>query len=231
MQTKLIQKQNPFCQTNLPNSNRSSLYDFLPVNIKRFFPYICRPSFNNHKLTIMKKILFASFVLALSFPVSAQINKGQWLVGGSIGFESSKFGDDDDSKVTSFSLSPNAGYFFINNLAGGARLNFQRVKEEESDAASSFLFAPFLRYYFLPVAQKVNIFADASYGFGSIKFGDESESYNQFAFGAGPAVFLSPNTALEFTLQYRSEGGDAFGGDDRQNHFGLNIGFQIHLGK
>lgn len=179
----------------------------------------------------MKKVFFASLVLVLSLNASAQIKKGQWIVGGSAGFESSKFGDDDDSKVTSFNLSPNAGYFFINNLAGGARVSFQRMKEEEGDAASSFLFAPFLRYYFLPTPQKVNIFADASYGFGSMKFGDESESYNQFAISAGPAVFLSPNTALEFTVQYRSEGGDAFGGDDRQNHFGVNIGFQVHLGK
>jgi hypothetical protein len=76
----------------------------------------------------------------------------------------------------------------------------------------------------------VNVFADASYGFGSMKDGD-SESFNQFAFMAGPAIFLTPNTALEFALQYRSEGGDAYGGDDRLNNFGINVGFQIHLGK
>jgi hypothetical protein len=57
-----------------------------------------------------------------------------------------------------------------------------------------------------------------------------SASFNQFAFMAGPAVFLTPNTALEFALQYRSAGGDAFGGNDRQNNFGINVGFQVHLG-
>lgn len=178
----------------------------------------------------MKAIFVSIALLTVSVTSFSQINKGQWLVGGSAGLEFSKFGDDDDSKVTSVSLSPNAGYFFINNFAGGARISFQSVKEENEDAFTSILFAPFVRYYFLPSAQKVNVFADASYGFGSMKAGD-SESFNQFAVAAGPAVFLSPNTALEFTLQYRSQGGDAFGGDDRLNNFGVNVGFQIHLGK
>lgn len=177
----------------------------------------------------MKKVLFSFVLLTLSFSAFTQINKGQWLVGGSAGFESTKYGDVDESKYTTFNISPNAGYFFIDNLAGGARVSFSSFKEKGEDASSSFLFAPFARYYFLPAAQKVNIFADASYGFGSMKDG-ESDGFNQFAIAAGPAVFLSPNTALEFTLQYRSAGGDAYG-DDRLNTFGVNVGFQVHLGK
>ena len=57
----------------------------------------------------------------------------------------------------------------------------------------------------------------------------DSESFNQYSIMAGPAIFLTPNTALEFALAYQSFGGDAYG-DDRQKNFGLNIGFQIHLG-
>ena len=178
----------------------------------------------------MKKIVsFLCFVFFASASFS-QINKGQWIVGGNASLEFSKYGSDDESKTTAVSISPNAGYFFINNFAGGARVTFQSVKQKsDEDASTSFLFAPFVRYYFMPAAQKVNLFADASYGFGSFKSG-ESESFNQFAIAAGPAVFLSPNTALEFTLQYRSAGGDAYG-DDRMNTFGVNVGFQVHLGK
>ena len=179
----------------------------------------------------MKKIVFALSLLSLTSTGFSQINKGQWLVGGSASLDFTKFGDDDNSKVTSFSISPDAGYFFVNNFAGGARVSFNSVKQEGEDAASSFVFAPFARYYFLPAAQKVNIFADASYGFGSVKSDGESESMNQFAIAAGPAVFLSPNTALEFTLQYSSAGGDAYGGEDRLNTIGFNVGFQVHLGK
>ena len=178
----------------------------------------------------MKRLLIAASLLLSSHFIFAQINQGQWLVGGNASFESGKFGDSDASKYTSFTFSPNAGYFFINNLAGGLRLSLESTKfKEDDDASSSFLFAPFVRYYFLPAANNVNIFGDASYGFGSIKDG-ESDGFNQFAISAGPAIFLSPNTALEFALQYASAGGDAYGGDDRLSRFGLNVGFQIHLG-
>lgn len=177
----------------------------------------------------MKKVFFAALLVVSAQAVFAQINKGQWLVGGSAGFESGKYGDVDESKYTSFELSPAAGYFFINNLAGGLRLNVSTTKyKEDDDAMSSFSLAPFVRYYFLPAGEKVNILADASYGFGSMKDG-ESESFDRFSFMAGPVVFLSPNTALEFTLGYTSAGGDAYG-EDRQNNLGINIGFQIHLG-
>jgi hypothetical protein len=179
----------------------------------------------------MKKVIIAAIMLVISNAGFSQIKKGQWLVGGSAGFETGKFGSSDASKYTSFSFSPNAGYFFINNFAGGLRVALETTKVKDVDAVSSFLAAPFVRYYFLPAAEKVNILADASYGFGSLKDNGSSKSLNQFTVAAGPAVFLSPNTALEFLLQYRSKGGDAFGGNDRWNSFGLNVGFQIHLGK
>jgi hypothetical protein len=36
-----------------------------------------------------------------------------------------------------------------------------------------------------------------------VKSDGESDGYNQFAFSAGPAIFLSQHTALELLLQYR----------------------------
>jgi hypothetical protein len=179
----------------------------------------------------MKKLIFAACFLTFATTSFSQINKGQWLAGGSASLNFTKYGSDDNDKVTTVSVAPDLGYFFINNFAGGARINLTSLKAKGAeDAETSFLFAPFVRYYFLPSTQKVNVFADASYGFGSVKSGGESDGMNQFAIAAGPAVFLSPNTALEFTLQYSSAGGDAYG-DDRLNNFGFNVGFQVHLGK
>ena len=177
----------------------------------------------------MKKVLFAAFLLVSSNAIFAQVNKGQFLVGGNAGFNSSKRGDE---KLTSFWVSPNAGYFFIDKLAGGLRLNFTSDKAKGAeDAYTSFGIAPFVRYYFLDAAQKVNVFADASYGFDK-EGGDKKESGNQYTISAGPAIFLSPNTALEFALFYNSKGGDLHENiaGDRRNTFGLNIGFQVHLG-
>lgn len=177
----------------------------------------------------MKKVLFASFLLVSSYVSQAQINKGQWLVGGNISFASTKYGDIKDSKVTSFEISPDAGYFIIDKLAAGVRLGYSSTKAKTADDASTeFSAAPFVRYYFLDAAQKVNVFADASYGFGSQGAADK-ESFNFYSIMAGPAVFLTPNTALEFAVGYHSMGGDAYG-DDRWGTIGFNVGFQIHLG-
>jgi Outer membrane protein beta-barrel domain len=174
----------------------------------------------------MKKVLFAALLLVGTSTAFSQVNQGQWLVGGNAGFRSSKQGE---GKMTSFNFSPDAGYFFINNFAGGLRINLESSKVKGADESESqFTVAPFLRYYFLPAAKKVNVFADAEYGFGSAKDG-ESASINEYKIQAGPAVFLSQSAALEFTLYYASFGGKAYG-DDRMSHIGLNVGFQIHLG-
>lgn len=184
----------------------------------------------------MKKFVLAALcaVLATAAFTQGNINKGDWMLGGTAGFASSKYEDIDNSKVTSVTISPNAGYFFINNFAGGIRFEFESEKPEDEDATSGLLVAPFLRYYFLPSTQKVNVFLDASYGFGSIKYpnplggGSTTDDLNQYAIMGGAAVFLTPSTALEFALNYSSAGGDAIG-DNRYNQFGLKIGFQIHL--
>jgi hypothetical protein len=205
--------------------NKKVIYTFLLSELLLVDLHSFLINLKNHK---MKKVLFAALMTIAVQGVFAQVNKGQWLVGGNVGFTSEKQGDDDDNKVSQFSFSPNAGYFFADKLAGGLRVNFssRKVKSEE-DAYSTLLIAPFVRYYFLPAAQKVNILADASYGFGSAGY-DEKSSVSGFSISAGPAVFLSPNTALEFTLGYQSLKIEDV--DDRKNSFGVNVGFQIHLG-
>jgi hypothetical protein len=181
----------------------------------------------------MKKVLFAAFLLVSSHSMFAQINQGQWLVGGSAGFNSSKHGDSDAGKETDIWVAPNVGYFLIDKLAAGLDLSFSSNKVKSADDANStFSLAPFVRYYFLDAGEKVNVFADAHYGFGSTG-GDDKVSFNEFQIKAGPAIFLTPNTALEFALYYKSQGGDYWkigAEDERNNNFGLSIGFQIHLG-
>ncbi|HEX6426576.1 MAG TPA: outer membrane beta-barrel protein [Niastella sp.] len=183
----------------------------------------------------MKKVLTAAFLLVSSNAIFAQVNQGQWLAGGSVGFNHSSQGD---SKQTDIMVSPDLGYFFINQFAAGLRPEFGYTKTKtkvgsttSTGSATAFSIAPFLRYYFMPSGD-LNVFADASYGFGSSKVkGGTSVSGNYYQIKAGPALFLSPNTALEFALYYRSWGGDAYEvNGDRNNNFGLSIGFQVHLG-
>lgn len=174
-----------------------------------------------------KSVLAVCLLLLFAHVTNAQITKGNLLLGGSTSFTSAKWGD---SKGTSFSFSPNIGYFFINNFAGGLRVQIETEKEEgDEDAYVTTSIAPFLRYYFIPAAtdQKVNIFLDAAYGFGSAGSGDTKLNINGYSFMAGPAFFLNPHTALEVTLGYSSMKYEDI--SDRMNTFKINVGFQIHL--
>jgi hypothetical protein len=184
----------------------------------------------------MKKVLIAACLLVSSNAIFAQVNQGQWLAGGSAGFNHSSQGD---TKITTIMVSPDLGYFFINQFAAGLRPEFGYTKTKSkvgsvtsSGSATAFTVAPFVRYYFKPSGEQVNLFADASYGFGSSKVkGGTSVSGNYYQIKAGPAIFLTPSAALEFALYYRSWGGDAYEvNGDRNSNFGLSIGFQVHLG-
>jgi Outer membrane protein beta-barrel domain len=182
----------------------------------------------------MKKVLLVTFLAVSAGAAFAQtnINKGAWMVGGNASFASEKQGD---FKSTNVGFSPNAGYFFMNQFAGGLRTGITSAKSDfgTSEATTStWSVAPFLRYYILPASQKINVFADASYGFGSTtqKVGTTKTdaSSSNFSIMAGPALFLTPNTAMELTIGYQSTKYQDV--DDRDNTIAVGIGFQIHLG-
>lgn len=172
----------------------------------------------------MKKLSLVSCLFLLIGSVSAQIQKNDWLIGGGIKFSSN---EADNFTTTVFDFSPNAGYFFANNFAGGIRAGINSVKEENKGAISNTLISPFLRYYFLPSDGKVNIMLDGSFGFGSTSVSGETKAQSGLAFAAGPAIFLNKHVALEFTLGYSSL---KFEDDPhRSNTFTLGAGFQVHL--
>ena len=166
----------------------------------------------------------------------AQIRKGQWLAGGNGMFSYSK---SKELKFSSLQLSPAAGYFFADKLAVGIRTSVvSDTYKWESDKfrTSAITLAPFLRYYFLHTDQKVNFFADASFGYtwSKEKRFDPAQSYSYHAYNAalmtGPAIFLNPYTALEITVGYNYL---SRGPSDTTvtSKFQVGIGFQVHLGK
>ncbi len=174
----------------------------------------------------MKKtiiLLAALFVGGTSF---AQINKGQYLVGGNAGFTSTSQSGGGGS-TTNVSLSPNFGYFVMDKLAVGAKLDLSSTSGG-GVTASTFAFGPYARYYFLDAAAKTNIFGQAGINFGSTNPGGGagSTSTTGFQLAAGPAFFLTPNVALEIGAQFTS----LSGGGATQSQFGVMAGFQIHMG-
>src|SRR5258706_4638723 len=110
-------------------------------------------------------LLSISFILINT--AMSQINKGQFLVGGSTSFESIKNDGTNvvNYKTTTFFVSPNIGYFIIPKFVGGLRLNFSVYKQTTpvSYNQTNISLSPFLRYYLLSQKQKFNVLVDASY--------------------------------------------------------------------
>lgn len=146
--------------------------------------------------------------------LSAQTNKGKFLIGGlsyieqlgngvtgsmNIGyttFQTKTDGDNDSSKDKNFSLNlvPRAGYFVIDNLAVGLDvfLATDMTKSESFDSKSTSTFfaaGPFVRYY-IPT-KKVLPIAEVNYSIGSRNYKSEyddsesSSSYGIQLYGAG----------------------------------------------
>jgi hypothetical protein len=181
----------------------------------------------------MKKLLFVCLILAASFKVCAQINKGQWLVGGNANWTTS-FNSSNTGNATAVNIMPDAGYFFYNKLAGGLKLNYT-IGNPSGNGFSfdEYGVSPFLRYYILPSSKNINIFGQVAYGWNRVDaqgMGGASAISHEWSISAGPAFFLNPHIALEFALFYTNTGGASYTTGNGES-IGLNVGFQIHLGK
>ena len=147
----------------------------------------------------MKLFTLISIFLSLTSTGFSQINQGQFLVGGTISFESLKNENSVNgvNESSNFYVSPNMGYFIIDKLAGGLRVNFASYNSKSSNLEThlnSTSFTPFFRYYFLPKAKKVNAFIDAGYIHQKTKWSsDSNDGYytkaNGYSISAGLQSF------------------------------------------
>ena len=192
------------------------------------------------------------------------------MLGGNASFSHSvvKQNNDvfhSDNKTSSLQAMPGAGYFVINQLAVGLRIGIvdSDVKQEtESSNVFSLYYllkskitassiSPFVRYYLLPSSRKLNVFADASYAYGSNK--EKSTIYQEstppgsipvvnlstsntkykshsWSIAAGPSYFLNSKVSVELTAGYSFTKYDG-NTNQKGNALLLGAGFQIHLGK
>ncbi len=181
----------------------------------------------------MKKSIIAFLMLLITAGTYAQFNKGRMLVGGQVSFTNTP---NSEFKGNALSLTPQFGYFVINNLAVGAGINFNAQKNKSDNytySNTSMQFQPFVRYYFKP-----GIFLHGSYGIGDgkAKSGSEEYSYNIYSWtgSAGYAIFLNDHVAIEPMLGYKwntvnDKGTD--GAKTSSSSLYFQIGFQIYLGR
>lgn len=188
----------------------------------------------------MKTIVLLYLLLALTTTAFTQVSKGQFLIGSSINFESIKNQNsvNGNYESTNYYLSPNIGYFIINKIATGLRVDFKSYNQKsvnlETHQTNTSL-SPFLRYYFLPIQKKVNAFIDVSYIHNKSRWSSNSNAgyfvkAKGYYFFAGAAIFLTNQIALEFTFGYKHTKSDDLG-NTKENKLSSGIGLQIHLGK
>lgn len=180
-----------------------------------------------------------TFTLLISFLVvttlQAQITKGNWMLGGNINFTSLKSQSQASSPNNAYDIriNPMAGYFFTDKLATGLKTGItllgQRGTGNVYSTYNIFDAGPFIRYYLLPVDNRVNILTEAVYQYGSEGNKNQNTAKNTFAFTTGAVAFFNSSVGIEFLATYSTWKFSGFEGSN--STIQLGIGLQVHLEK
>jgi hypothetical protein len=159
----------------------------------------------------MKKlILFTLF----SSTLFAQTQKGSFTVGTQLSQNNLSF--DENFKSRSHNISPNVGYFLIDNLNIGlqSNLGFGKIKNSFSTGFNnntylftSYNLGPYFTYYI--GKNKLKPFVGASAGFGGSKIQvnnstDDEATQSFYNFYGGLTYFINSNIGLNSALTYNS---------------------------
>jgi hypothetical protein len=194
-----------------------------------------------------KSVLFLSFVIA-TFTGNSQITKGNWLVGGSANFASTNLEVKTSTGYVKniqlkYSVAPNIGYFIIDKLAAGLKtgLTYDNAHYAAEvgggySKTSWFDFGPFLRYYYLAIDKRINVFTEANYDFGVGNTHPGKAKRYSYSFNAGPVIYFNSSVGIEFTIGYSSTKNtniaiDANNQDisAKSNSVQVGLGLQVHL--
>ncbi|MYY27361.1 porin family protein [Elizabethkingia anophelis] len=180
----------------------------------------------------MKKKVLGTFavLIALSTSLKAQLQKGNWMVGGNL--ITSSFGLNKDGGYN-FILQPKGAYFIDDNLALGGQVTFGFSGAKEAKTTYTYSAGPLARYYFndkeMNLLKHGRFFLETNLGIGGVtqtQKGGSTTGLN-LGFGPGYAYFISSNIAIEGLVKYNGDFG--FGNRGTTSTIGFNVGFQIYL--
>jgi outer membrane protein W len=178
----------------------------------------------------MKKLILMSILIfILSISSYGQVEKGDFLLGGTGGV---LFQKRDDLSIKTITLNPNIGYFATDKIATGMNVSVRLIytKQRAHTRTHTVMgIAPFLRYYFLK-KDKYALFGLASIG---LTKGERSDYDNAIAItrtqaGLGFTYFLNKNIGLETILAYNNT--KYQNAPNSTFNINLNVGFQIYFG-
>jgi hypothetical protein len=189
----------------------------------------------------MKKLLITCVLAIALSNVFGQTEQSDLMVGGSVGFSfektasassTSSSASYDEVSSTTFSFSPNIGYFVVDGLALGLDASYATITHEDDYKQTEYSIAPFLRYYM--GKGQVKMFVHGEYGLLRLK-AEPIGSYSSnnpiykgsiFLVGVGAATFLSKNIALEAKMMYYNK---VVEHHSVPKGMFFSLGFQIHL--
>jgi len=204
----------------------------------------------------MKKLLLSLFaVTALALTTQAQTEKGNYMIGGNVEFNSEKV--DGNSKADiDFAIVPSIGYFISDNFAVGTGIGYQFAKSYSESGVNSvktqaFVVSPFARYY-AGITEQFKFFGQLSVpmSFGNTKAStDNGDNYYKtnnnnsvgVALSPGFAFFPSKKFGIEFSVngisyndnRLENANGDKITGNKNfnigANFFAPKIGVQFYL--
>ncbi|MCZ2299419.1 MAG: porin family protein [Chitinophagales bacterium] len=183
----------------------------------------------------MKKQLICIILCIYSLTASGQITKGNWMVGGNINFASTTYKSTNFSENTAydFQINPNIGYFFTNKFAMGLKVGIRLLGAKGTGTTYStynnFNFGPFLRYYFLPTDNIINVLMEGAYQYGMEGNKNQNTAKNTLAFNTGVVVFFNSVVGVEFLVGYSTYKFSDISGNNVTIQLGL--GLQVHLQK
>ena len=183
----------------------------------------------------MKKLIIAGIFATAGIlgTASAQIQKGNWLVGSSL--VTSNFGLNTGAGYD-FSITPKAAYFVEDNAAVGGYVNLGFAKPGKGESTKfTYGVGALGRYYLSPGEQGVDNllnhgrwFFEGNLGIGGTSI-ENGLSTTGFDFGVGPgySYFITPNIGLEGLVKYNGVTG--LGNEGLQSRISFNVGFSIYL--
>lgn len=166
------------------------------------------------------------------------------MVGGNFNYSNSRSSGSTppDSKYRAITIMPTAGYFIFDKGAIGlkSKVTFTKASynlpdgTEIPNSQNHLGVGPFLRYYFLPIENRINAFSEASIFYkelitnvrGNYRSASKELEYSLLG---GIAIFLNSSVGIEFTLGYNHT--KEINIDSKYEDLRFGIGFQIFLEK
>jgi outer membrane immunogenic protein len=202
------------------------------------------------------KYILSSCLLAISLAGFSQIPKGTSTISGSISATRTKSDSpSSEMKNSEISVQPSYGYFIIDNLLVGAALKFSNSRStyvvandhdfdyDSKSKTTTMGVGPFVRYY-IPINEKFYAFGGIGYSRNwsdgesrriNVPSSTSTTSYVYYNLGlsAGVSYFITPNIALDLSIQHNTDRDTDRDNDvyAKSSTISLATGFAIFLRK